>query len=80
MERKDQSMNEKDESKDRQSQVSTCFDGFPCAEMMQKIMDDHEVGSLCEEAMKTWLKNDSEGKAAPQGTDKEKNPNNGGAK
>ena len=42
--------------KGRPKKVSTCFDGSPAAEMMQKIMGEQRIGSLCEEMMRSLLK------------------------
>lgn len=77
-------MKENDESKDRQSQVSTCFEGSPCAEMMPKIMGEQGIGSLSEEMMRTWAKRCREGqerpREAPKKEDHGKENSNGGGK
>ena len=39
------------ENKDQQSKAGTCFENSPCAEMMQKLMGEKGIGSLCEEMM-----------------------------
>ena len=47
--------NEKAEVKDNKElpgQVSTCFEGLPSAEMMQKIMGEKGIGSLSAEMMR----------------------------
>jgi hypothetical protein len=44
------------ENKGQPKEVSTCFDGSPAAEMMQKIMSEQRIGSLCEEMMRSLLK------------------------
>ena len=52
-------MNEKAKVKDNKEktrQVSTCFEGPPFAEMMQKIMGEEGSGSLCEETMRSLIK------------------------
>ncbi len=59
------------EDKDEQSKVSTCLEGSPCAEMMQKIMGGQGIGSLCEEMMKSWMKTGREAKEEPQESKKE---------
>lgn len=41
------------ENKDQPRRISTCFEGSPCAEMMQKILKESGIGSLCEELMRT---------------------------
>ncbi len=59
------------EDKDEQSRVSTCLEGSPCAEMMQKIMGGQGIGSLCEEMMKSLMKKCLEPKEGPQESKKE---------
>ena len=44
------------ENKDQQKKVSTCFEGSPCAEMMQKIMGEEGIGSLCQEMMRSFVR------------------------
>ena len=44
------------ENKDQPRKVSTCFEGSPFAEMMQKIMGEEGIGSLCEEMMRSLMK------------------------
>jgi hypothetical protein len=73
-------MKENDESKDRQSRVSTCFEGLPCAEMMQEIVDEGGVGSLCAEMMRSWMKKCREGKEEPRESENDESPINGGVK
>ncbi len=41
------------EDKDQQRKVSTCLEDSPCAEMMQRIMGEQGIGSLCEEMMRS---------------------------
>jgi hypothetical protein len=56
--------NEKAKVKDNKKQprqVSTCFEESPCAEMMQKIMGEQKIGSLCEEMMRSLIETISEG-------------------
>lgn len=43
------------ENKDEPKKVSTCFEGLTCAEMMQKIMGQEGIGSLCEKMMRSML-------------------------
>jgi len=45
-----------DKNKDQLRKVSTCFEGPACAEMMQKIMGEKGIGSLCEEMMRSLIK------------------------
>ncbi len=40
------------DKKDTQSEFSTCFEKLPFAEMMQKMMGQQGMGSLCAEMMK----------------------------
>ena len=40
------------ENEEQPGRVSTCFDGSPCAEMMEKIMGEKGIGSLSEEMMR----------------------------
>ena len=44
------------ENKGQPKKVSTCFEGSPAAEMMQKIMGEQGIGSLCEEMMRSLIK------------------------
>ena len=41
------------ETKDQPGRVSTCFEGAPFAELMQEVLGEHGIGSLCQEMMKT---------------------------
>jgi len=59
-----------DENKDQPRKVSSCFDGQACAEMMQKIMDEEGIGSLCEEMMRSVMKGRRETKGEPHEADK----------
>ncbi len=49
------------ENKGQPKEVSTCFDGSPAAEIMQKIASEQRIGSLCEEVMRSLLKKVNEG-------------------
>jgi hypothetical protein len=63
------------ENKDRPKNVSSCFEGQACAEMMQKIMGGERIGSLCEKMMKSLLKGRSESdKERPEAENKDQNP------
>ena len=44
------------ENKGQPKDVSTCFDGSPAAEIIQKIMGEQRIGSLCEEMMRSLIK------------------------
>ena len=44
------------EDKDRPKTVSTCFDGSPCAENMQKALGGGGIGSLCERLLRSARK------------------------
>jgi hypothetical protein len=48
------------EKKGQPKKVSTCFEGPPAAEMMQKIMGKQGIGSLCEEMMRSLIKKHNE--------------------
>ncbi len=43
------------DDKDPRERVSTCLEGSPCAEMMQEILSEQGMGSLCEEMMRTVM-------------------------
>ncbi len=77
-------MKENDESKNRQSRIDTCFEEAPCAEMMQKVLGEQGIGSLCEEMMRTWANRCREGqdgpREAPKKEDHGKENLNGGVK
>ncbi len=51
-------MAEKEENK---KGFSTCMEGFPCAEMMQKMMGQEGIGSLCAEMMKKVMEKQGDG-------------------
>ena len=68
------------EDKDRQKPLSTCLEGSPCAEMMQKIMSEQGLGSGCEEMMRACLKKFQENPAKPEEAGKDENQVNGGVK
>jgi len=59
------------ENKDPQRKIRTCLDGSPCAEMMQKIMGEQGIGSLCEEMMRSLTNPCHESKEGPQEVNKE---------
>lgn len=54
------------ENKDQPRKVSTCFEGSPWAEMMQKIMGEEGIGSLCREMMRSFVKTCRADQEAPQ--------------
>lgn len=47
--------------KDSQKEFSTCFEKLPFAEMIQKMMSQGGVGSLCAEMMEKIRKHQKEG-------------------
>jgi len=59
------------ENKGRPKKVSTCFEGSPSAEMMQKIMGGQRIGSLSEEMMRSLIKKINEGIEESQKTKRE---------
>jgi len=59
------------ENKGQPKDVSTCFDGSPAAEIMQKIVGEQRIGSLCEEMMRALLKKVNEDIEASPETKKE---------
>jgi hypothetical protein len=59
------------EDKDQQNQVSTCLEDLACAELIQKIMGQQGIGSLCEERMRSLMRTGREVKEKPQDTEKE---------
>ncbi len=60
-----------DENKDQPRKVSTCFEGTPSAEMMQKITGEQGIGSLCNELMRSLMKKLNEDIEESQKTKKE---------
>jgi len=66
--------------KTKQGAFSTCLEGSPCAEMMQKIMGENGVGSLCEEMMRSLNKTSRDENAKPSEAADEKGPQAGGLK
>jgi len=62
------------EDKDRQRKVNTCLEGSPCAEMMQKIMGEQGIGSLCEEMMRSLMKTRRESQETPRESEKNEGP------
>jgi len=61
------------ENKGQPKKVSTCFEGSPAAEMMQKIMGEQGIGSLCEEMMRSLIKKINEDIEESQNIKKEEN-------
>ncbi len=59
------------ENKDQPGRVSTCFEESPCAEMIQKIMSERGIGSLCEEMMRALIESCREGKEESKESKKE---------
>jgi hypothetical protein len=59
------------EDKAQPRQVSTCLEDSPYAEMMQKIMGEQGIGSLCEEMMRSLMKTGRKVKEEPQEAKKE---------
>jgi len=49
------------EKKEYQKEFSTCLENIPFAEMMQKMMGQKGVGSLCAEMMKKVTEKKGEG-------------------
>jgi len=62
------------EDKDRLKPFSTCLEGSPCAEMMQKIMGEQGIGSLCEEMMRSFMKTGRKGQRETQAADTQQGP------
>jgi hypothetical protein len=60
-----------DENKDQPRKISTCFEGSSFAEMMQKIMGEEGIGSLCEEMMRSLTERRRESKEEPHEVEKE---------
>ena len=50
--------------KDRQKAFSTCLENAPFAEMMQKMMGEKGIGSLCAGMMKQVMKKQGDGCSA----------------
>ena len=61
------------ENKGQPKKASTCFEGSPAAEMMQKIMGEPGIGSLCEEMMRSLIKKLNEDREESQNIKKEEN-------
>jgi carbon monoxide dehydrogenase subunit G len=59
------------ENKGHPTEVSTCFDGSPAAEMIQKIMGEQKIGSLSEEMMRSLIRKLNEDIEESQNTKKE---------
>jgi hypothetical protein len=49
------------EKKQSQKDFSTCLEGTPMAEMMQKMFGQQGIGSLCAEVMKKVMEKPGEG-------------------
>ena len=49
------------EKKEHQKEFSTCLENIHCAEIMQKMMGQKGVGSICEEMMKKVTEKKGEG-------------------
>ena len=49
------------ENKEHQKEFSTCLENIPFAEMMQKMMGQKGVGSICAEMMKKVSEKKGEG-------------------
>jgi hypothetical protein len=58
------------DDKEQPKQVSTCFEGLPSAEMMQKVMGEEGIGSLCAEMMRSFMNKNHEAKNEPQDASK----------
>lgn len=56
------------ENKEEPRKVSTCFEGSPCAELMEKIMGEGGIGigSLCEEMMRSMAERYGGGRQEPR--------------
>jgi len=63
-------MKDDKEGQAQRKQFSTCLEGSPCAEMMQKIMGKGG-GPSCEQMMEHFRKAGREGKAEPKAGQKE---------
>jgi hypothetical protein len=50
-----------EEKKENQKEFSTCLEGIPFAEMMQKMIGQQGIGSLCTEMMKQVMEKQGEG-------------------
>jgi hypothetical protein len=48
------------EKKENQKEFSTCLEGIPFAEMMQKMIGQQGIGSLCTEMMKKVMEKQGE--------------------
>jgi len=73
------------ENKDQPRKVSTCFEGSPCVEMMQRIMSEEGIGSLCAEMMRSLVKRSARGrgeknKGSETSPGKDKDQRTGGRK
>jgi hypothetical protein len=63
--------NKMEEKKNSEKTFSTCLEGFPCAEMMQKMMGQQGIGSLCQDMMKSMMKGFSGSKGENKATKEE---------
>lgn len=59
------------ENKGQPKEVSTCFEGPPTAEMLQKLMGEKGIGSLSEEMMRSSMKKLNEDGEESQNPNKE---------
>jgi hypothetical protein len=62
------------EDKDQPRKVSTCFEELPCAEMMPKVPGQKAIGSLCEEIMRSLMKERRKSGEGPHETKKKEAP------
>ncbi len=67
------------ENKDEPKKVGTCFDGSPCAEMMEKIMGEAGIGSLCEEMMRALGKQNGQSPEEPKEAQRGEGPRRKGS-
>ena len=59
------------EDKDQQRKISTCLEGSPWAEMMQRIMDEQGADSPCEKMMSSLMTTGLHDRENPQKAKKE---------
>jgi hypothetical protein len=50
-----------EEKKENQKKISTCLEGIPFAEMMQEMIGQQGIGSLCAEMMKKVMEKQENG-------------------
>jgi hypothetical protein len=58
---KKQEVSEMGEKEEHKKAFSTCLEGIPFAEMMQKMMGQKGIGSLCTEMMKKVMEKQGDG-------------------